>query len=225
MTDAHDKLLIVDFGSQVTQLIARRVREAGVYCEIVPFQKARRGASAPCKPKAVILSGGPATVPDEGSPRAPRHRVRIRRAGARHLLRPDDDGRPARRRGRERPPPRIRPRRSRGARRRARCSTAVWAPGEQHVVWMSHGDRITALPPGFARVGDLAERALRRDRRREAALLRPDVPPRGRPYAGRRAAAPQFRPRRRRPQARLDDGRLPRARRARRSAPRSARRA
>ena len=68
---AHDKLLIVDFGSQVTQLIARRVREAGVYCEIVPFQNAER-AFAEMKPKAVILSGGPASVPDaEQTIRAP----------------------------------------------------------------------------------------------------------------------------------------------------------
>ena len=64
---AHDKLLIVDFGSQVTQLIARRVREAGVYCEIAPFQNAER-AFAALNPKAVILSGGPASVPDEGAP-------------------------------------------------------------------------------------------------------------------------------------------------------------
>ena len=66
----HDKVLIVDFGSQVTQLIARRVREAGVYCEIAPYQKAE-AAFADLKPKAVILSGGPASVLDEGSPRAP----------------------------------------------------------------------------------------------------------------------------------------------------------
>ena len=67
---SHDKLLIVDFGSQVTQLIARRVREAGVYCEVAPFQSAEAAFDA-LKPKAVILSGGPASVPDEGSPRAP----------------------------------------------------------------------------------------------------------------------------------------------------------
>src|SRR5579885_213516 len=67
---AHDKALIVDFGSQVTQLIARRVREAGVYCEIVPFQSAERAIDE-LKPKAVILSGGPASVPEAGSPRAP----------------------------------------------------------------------------------------------------------------------------------------------------------
>src|SRR4051794_37224051 len=57
---AHpDTVLIVDFGSQVTQLIARRVREAGVYSEIVPFQKAE-AAFKRINPKAVILSGGPA---------------------------------------------------------------------------------------------------------------------------------------------------------------------
>ena len=66
----HDKLLIVDFGSQVTQLIARRVREAGVYCEIAPFQKAE-AAFAALRPRAVILSGSPASVLEPGSPRAP----------------------------------------------------------------------------------------------------------------------------------------------------------
>jgi len=66
----HDKVLIVDFGSQVTQLIARRVREAGVYCEIAPFQSAE-AAFRELAPKAVILSGGPASVTQEGSPRAP----------------------------------------------------------------------------------------------------------------------------------------------------------
>ena len=68
--DHHDKILIVDFGSQVTQLIARRVREEKVYCEIVPYQKAAEAFLA-MKPKAVILSGGPASVTDKGSPRAP----------------------------------------------------------------------------------------------------------------------------------------------------------
>src|SRR5271168_4850922 len=67
---SRDKLLIVDFGSQVTQLIARRVRETGVYCEIVPFQKAEE-AFRDHAPKAVIFSGGPGSVPAPGSPRAP----------------------------------------------------------------------------------------------------------------------------------------------------------
>src|ERR1022692_1032836 len=67
----HDKVLIVDFGSQVTQLIARRVREERVYCEIVPYQKAE-AAFRDMKPKAVILSGGPASVLDKGAPLAPK---------------------------------------------------------------------------------------------------------------------------------------------------------
>ena len=68
---AHpDSILIIDFGSQVTQLIARRVREAGVYCEIHPFQNAA-AAFDTLKPKGVIFSGGPASVTTEGSPRAP----------------------------------------------------------------------------------------------------------------------------------------------------------
>ena len=65
-----DSILIVDFGSQVTQLIARRVREAGVYSEIAPFTLAEE-AFHRLKPKGIILSGSPASVPDEGSPRAP----------------------------------------------------------------------------------------------------------------------------------------------------------
>ena len=67
----HDKVLIVDFGSQVTQLIARRVREEKVYCEIVPYQKAE-AAFREMKPKAVILSGGPASVLDKDAPLAPK---------------------------------------------------------------------------------------------------------------------------------------------------------
>jgi GMP synthase (glutamine-hydrolysing) len=62
-------VLVIDFGSQVTQLIARRVREAGVYCEIVPYNKAAEHLGK--KPRAVILSGGPASAYEEGSPRAP----------------------------------------------------------------------------------------------------------------------------------------------------------
>ena len=71
MDDQHipDSILIVDFGSQVTQLIARRVREAGVYSEIAPFTLAEE-AFRRLKPKGIILSGSPASVPDDGSPRA-----------------------------------------------------------------------------------------------------------------------------------------------------------
>src|SRR5256885_16755417 len=65
-----ETILIVDFGSQVTQLIARRVREAGVYCEIAPFNSADE-AFERLQPKGIILSGGPRSVTWEGSPRAP----------------------------------------------------------------------------------------------------------------------------------------------------------
>ena len=70
MTDHPDKVLIVDFGAQYTQLIARRVREAGVYSEIVPFDRVE-AALKPVLPKAIILSGGPASVHETGTPQAP----------------------------------------------------------------------------------------------------------------------------------------------------------
>ncbi len=71
MEHKHQKLLIIDFGSQVTQLIARRLRELNVYCEIHPFQNVTQKFLKQFAPKAVILSGGPASVIDEGSPRPP----------------------------------------------------------------------------------------------------------------------------------------------------------
>ena len=69
--DTHDCLLIIDFGSQVTQLIARRLREQNVYCEIHPYQNVTDAMLADLNPKAVILSGGPDSVTRAGSPRAP----------------------------------------------------------------------------------------------------------------------------------------------------------
>ena len=71
MEHMHQKLLIIDFGSQVTQLIARRLRELNVYCEIHPFQNVTEAFLQQFAPQAVILSGGPASVIDEGSPRPP----------------------------------------------------------------------------------------------------------------------------------------------------------
>src|SRR5437764_5132265 len=65
-----ESILIVDFGSQVTQLIARRVREAGVYSEIAPFSAAEV-AFRRLQPKGIIFSGGPASVTEAESPRAP----------------------------------------------------------------------------------------------------------------------------------------------------------
>jgi GMP synthase (glutamine-hydrolysing) len=142
-----DTVLIVDFGSQVTQLIARRVRESGVYCEIHPYQKAAE-AFARLNPKAVILSGGPASVTEEGSPRAPNGVFASgipvlgicygQQAMAEQLGGKVEGGHD----------------REFG---RAFLSVAtpsplfegVWAPGSSHQVWMSHGDRVTRLPQGF----------------------------------------------------------------------------
>ncbi|MDX8349050.1 glutamine-hydrolyzing GMP synthase [Cognatiyoonia sp. IB215446] len=67
----HERLLIIDFGSQVTQLIARRLRELSVYCEIHPYQNVTDDFLADFAPKAVIFSGGPDSVTREGSPRPP----------------------------------------------------------------------------------------------------------------------------------------------------------
>ena len=67
----HERALIIDFGSQVTQLIARRLRESGVYCEIHPFNKVDDGFLDVYDPQAVILSGGPSSVTWEDSPRVP----------------------------------------------------------------------------------------------------------------------------------------------------------
>ncbi|MEM9852399.1 MAG: glutamine-hydrolyzing GMP synthase, partial [Pseudomonadota bacterium] len=69
---SHQRLLIIDFGSQVTQLIARRLRELSVYCEIHPFQRVDAAFLDAFDPRAIILSGGPASVIDDSSPRPPR---------------------------------------------------------------------------------------------------------------------------------------------------------
>ena len=150
-TTHPDSILIIDFGSQVTQLIARRVREAGVYCEIVPFQLADEGF-ARMKPKGVVFSGGPDSVTREGSPRAPQavfdsgvpilaicygqqtlcmqtggvveggHHREFGRADVEILKSsPLFDG--------------------------------FWEVGKKYPVWMSHGDRVTQLPAGFEVIG------------------------------------------------------------------------
>jgi len=143
-----DTILIVDFGSQVTQLIARRVREAGVYSEIVPFQKAEEGFRR-LKPKGVILSGGPASVLDEGSPRAPQsvfdaglpvfgicygqQTTAIQLGGAVEGGHPAEFGRAVVE-----------------IHQPSALFEGVWEVGSRHQVWMSHGDRVTRLPDGFS---------------------------------------------------------------------------
>jgi GMP synthase (glutamine-hydrolysing) len=146
-----DTVLIIDFGSQVTQLIARRVREQGVYSEIVPFNGAQ-DALERLKPKAVILSGGPASVTEFGTPRAPDwvfqsglpvlgicygEQTMVAQLGG------GVEGGHHREYGR--------------AELEVTADTplfdGVWTKGESDTVWMSHGDRVTQLPAGFKVVG------------------------------------------------------------------------
>jgi GMP synthase (glutamine-hydrolysing) len=146
-----ESILIIDFGSQVTQLIARRLRETGVYCEIHPFQSAAE-AFARLQPKGVIFSGGPASVTDEGSPRAPQEvfdsgvpilaicygqqTLALQQGGkvegghAREFGRADVE-----------------------IKETSPLFDGFWQVGGRYPVWMSHGDRVTELPEGFTVIG------------------------------------------------------------------------
>ena len=143
----HQSILIVDFGSQVTQLIARRVREAGVYCEIAPFQSAE-SAFARLSPKGIILSGSPAGVPEEGSPRAPQmlfdagvpilgicygQQVMSHQLGG--TVEAGDSGEFGRA--------------FLTVTKDCALFDGLWSVGTRHQVWMSHGDKVTAFAPGF----------------------------------------------------------------------------
>jgi GMP synthase (glutamine-hydrolysing) len=147
ITTHPDTVLIVDFGSQVTQLIARRVREAGVYSEIAPFQSAEE-AYRRLKPKAVILSGGPASTTETGSPRAPQivfesgvpvlgicygqMAMCVQMGGEAESSDHREFGRAFVQIEKECP-----------------LFEGLWATGQRHQVWMSHGDRVISLPEGF----------------------------------------------------------------------------
>ncbi|MDD3029398.1 MAG: glutamine-hydrolyzing GMP synthase [Alphaproteobacteria bacterium] len=144
---ADDKILILDFGSQVTQLIARRVREAGVYCEIHPFNKTDEQIRA-FAPKGIILSGSPASTLEPGSPRAPeavfslgvpvlgicygQQTMCMQLGGA-------VEGGHTREFGKAQ------------LEVKKPCSMfdGVWGQGARSQVWMSHGDRVTKIPEGF----------------------------------------------------------------------------
>jgi GMP synthase (glutamine-hydrolysing) len=142
-----DTVLIIDFGSQVTQLIARRIRETGVYSEIVPFNQAE-AAMARLKPKALILSGGPCSVVEEGSPRAPQgifasglpilsicygqQTTAVQLGGA-------VEGGHAAEFGRAEVE----------IKSQSALFDGIWQVGKRYPVWMSHGDRVTRLPQGF----------------------------------------------------------------------------
>jgi GMP synthase (glutamine-hydrolysing) len=144
----HDRLLILDFGSQVTQLIARRLREIGVYCEIWPFHQAGKDKVASYAPKGIIFSGSPCSVYAEGAPHAPSYlydfgvpifgicygqQVMVHQLGG--VVRSGD----IREFGRayidvvdDSP-----------------ILQGVWGKGAHEQVWMSHGDHVTHLPANF----------------------------------------------------------------------------
>jgi GMP synthase (glutamine-hydrolysing) len=142
-----DKILILDFGSQVTQLIARRVREAGVYCEIWPFT-AEADRIKEFAPRGIVLSGGPASVTQATTPRAPDIVFRLgvpvlaicygmqtmcTQLGGRVTLSDHQEfGRAFIEITGE-----------------CRLFEGLWPPGAREQVWMSHGDRVDAMPPGF----------------------------------------------------------------------------
>ncbi|MGB7244811.1 MAG: glutamine-hydrolyzing GMP synthase, partial [Sulfitobacter sp.] len=148
-TQTHDRLLIIDFGSQVTQLIARRLRELNVYCEIHPFNKVTDSFLADFAPRAVILSGGPNSVFADGAPMPPKSvfdlgvpvlGICYGQQVMMHVL----GGRVERGHG------------------TAEFGRAYVTPGDAKLdllqgwfetdreqVWMSHGDHVSAIAPGF----------------------------------------------------------------------------
>ena len=143
----HDTILIVDFGSQVTQLIARRVREAGVFSVIAPYSEAEAAFQAH-KPRGVIFSGGPASTHMEGSPRVPQSVVTadVPMLGicyGQMTMTAELGGK-------------VEPSDHREFGRaevevvaKSPLIEGIWSPGEKHTVWMSHGDRVVEPAPGF----------------------------------------------------------------------------
>ncbi len=152
-----ERILILDFGSQYTQLIARRVRELSVYCEIHPFNLAidriRQFA-----PKGIILSGGPASVEHQSSPRCAREvfELGVPVLGICYglqLLAKELGGRVAKAQHREYGDARITVSEALGP-------LASFKKGDQLPVWMSHGDRVEALPAGFRALASTASSPL-----------------------------------------------------------------
>jgi len=146
-----DRILILDFGSQVTQLIARRVREHGVYCEIWPFNSDPQRIAA-FAPKGIIFSGGPASVTVQETPRAPQVAFDLKvpilgicygQQAMCAQLGGEVQGSDHREFGRA------------FLEVTGDCVLfdGLWKPGDREQVWMSHGDRVVRLPPGFRVVG------------------------------------------------------------------------
>ncbi|MDC0398136.1 glutamine-hydrolyzing GMP synthase [Alphaproteobacteria bacterium] len=148
----QDRILIVDFGSQVTQLIARRVRESGVFCEIHPFNKVDPESLKSFEPSGIILSGGPASVHGIAPPMADEgvfnlgvpvlgicygEQTIVKQMGG--DVEPSDH--------------REFGRAFVDIKKKSPLIDGLWDPGKKYQVWMSHGDRINAIPDGFEVIG------------------------------------------------------------------------
>ncbi len=147
--DPHaERVLIVDFGSQVTQLIARRVRESGVYSEIHPYDRVDGAFLNTFRPKAVILSGGPASVHHAGTPRAPDAlwTLGVPVLGicyGQMAMQAQLGGRVESGATREFGRAHLR------VTGQSKLFQGVWKKGARPSVWMSHGDRVIEPAPGF----------------------------------------------------------------------------
>ena len=147
---AHQTLIVLDFGSQVTQLIARRVRELGVFAEILPYHTPAAQLAAR-DPRAIILSGGPSSLYDEGAPQLD---PAVLQLGVPvlgicyglYLLVAMLGGEVIAAKEREYGAATL-------AVEAAEGPLAAFVAGQSLRVWMSHGDRVAALPPGFRAVG------------------------------------------------------------------------
>ncbi|HWL73215.1 MAG TPA: glutamine-hydrolyzing GMP synthase, partial [Burkholderiaceae bacterium] len=146
-TQNHETVIILDFGSQYTQLIARRVREAGVYCEILPFNTPLTAIKAR-HPVGIILSGGPSSVDEDGAPHCDRAvlDIGVPTLGVcygmqlmTHML----GGTLGRSAHREFGHALVK-------RDTAYSSRMLKGMPEEMRVWASHGDFVAAAPPGFA---------------------------------------------------------------------------
>ena len=145
----QQKIIILDFGSQTTQLIARRIREQKVYQEIHPYTLPLARLKE-MRPAGIVLSGGPASVYDDDAPLSRSRPLRAGRAGARHLLRrPADDrsslgGRVEKAEKREFGKAELLIIDSTGG-----LFAGMETAPAHHQVWMSHGDRVEEPAPGF----------------------------------------------------------------------------
>lgn len=142
-----DRILIIDFGSQVTQLIARRVRESGVYSEIVPFNKAAE-VLEDFNPKGIILSGGPNSVYDIETPRAPEA---VFSMGVPVLGICYGEQTMCEQLGGKVEPSDVREfgRAFINIKKESPLFDGFWEVGNDYQVWMSHGDKVDSIPDGF----------------------------------------------------------------------------